>query len=636
MITSKEVFEKRKVNLDEAYQMAMQLVSTPQPDDWDYKALAWCLIDLIKRDSVSSQRQYLAHYKQQLESISIDSRDSILTDQRKYVLSLCSPHIDTIRQAKSLSKEGKHYESADLYKSILRQGETSIEVQTSLAWELYKLTKELTASTPVNLNLAKRYINDYLQLNVEKPSLLHTCFLQLAAKLAAGEGFNIAAFVRLWNLEYLRPEDYQRHISDDGKSYPALAEKVIQQASKVAVKTNDSVRLEYILPYVDNAISRYSDNIWLTFYKAKILLTLGRQLEALSFGITITKAKANDFWAWELLGDISLTTDSDAAFSCYCKALRCSSDINFTTKVKLKLAHQLITKQHLPAAKLEMQQVMEFKEKIGQKTPAGFNEVINQSWYEGTIPAESNQSLYVANSKKAEELLHSQLPWVHVNLGEKYTVPGKENKPKRKLYLGLDTSSVPLEVSVPESKFSFDRLQPGAALKVKGEPDHNKVFQIFVIENRNTDAAWDVFSEKVGVVDHVNRSKNLIHFIVDRSCDGIIPCSEIPESFEEGDAIALKLSRYSTKQGVRHRVLSAQKTEDTPEKSVMRKFSSTVNVSGGMGFTSDDIFIPPPLITKHTIEDGDQVTGTAILGYNKKRSTWGWKAIKVCQQMAIS
>ena len=48
-----------------------------------------------------------------------------------------------------------------------------------------------------------------------------------------------------------------------------------------------------------------------------------------------------------------------------------------------------------------------------------------------------------------------------------------------------------------------------------------------------------------------------------------------------------------------------------------------------MGFTDDGIFIPPPLIRKNNISDGDFVTGKAILNYNQKRSEWGWKAITI-------
>jgi len=47
-----------------------------------------------------------------------------------------------------------------------------------------------------------------------------------------------------------------------------------------------------------------------------------------------------------------------------------------------------------------------------------------------------------------------------------------------------------------------------------------------------------------------------------------------------------------------------------------------------MGFTPDDVFIPPPLMQAQGIADGDQVTGVALLNLNKKRNTWGWKAGK--------
>ena len=70
MVTSKEVFSKRKEGaLDEAYQMATELVSRPGADDWDYKALAWCCIDLIKRDSNAGNPRAIEEYLAHLEKV---------------------------------------------------------------------------------------------------------------------------------------------------------------------------------------------------------------------------------------------------------------------------------------------------------------------------------------------------------------------------------------------------------------------------------------------------------------------------------------------------------------------------------------------------------------------------------------
>lgn len=108
MITSKDVFSKRKEGeLDEAYTMAAELINNPERDDWDIKAFAWCVIDLIKRDVKSGRQQNLSHYTQQLEHLEIDSSDNILIDQREYTLKLCKPSGQDILKAKALSKQAR-------------------------------------------------------------------------------------------------------------------------------------------------------------------------------------------------------------------------------------------------------------------------------------------------------------------------------------------------------------------------------------------------------------------------------------------------------------------------------------------------------------------------------------------------
>ena len=54
--SSKQVFALRKEGkLKEAWDMACQLVSQPQIEDWDLRAFGYCLIDLHKKQSVAAQ-----------------------------------------------------------------------------------------------------------------------------------------------------------------------------------------------------------------------------------------------------------------------------------------------------------------------------------------------------------------------------------------------------------------------------------------------------------------------------------------------------------------------------------------------------------------------------------------------------
>ena len=628
MTSSKEVFAKRKEGaIDEAYQMALLLMSAPHVDDWDFKAFGWCLIDLIKRDSKEGNQQNLAHYRQQLESIKVDPGDDVLQKGIRHALSLCNPHGQLISQAKTLSKEGRHAEAVDLYRKVWASGSADMETQSSLGWELYKLSKQLMALDNVNLGAVKRNLNDYLKLEVEKPSLLHSCFLQLAAKLAGQDKFNMLVFSRLWKLEYLRPEDFERYHGEDGKEYPSLAEKVIQQAGKEAAASDNVQDQNYILPHIDTAVERFPDNIWLKLDKAKVLLAQGRHDDALAFGLEVAKSKVNDYWAWGLLGDIFAGTDSETALSCYCKALLCPADDKYTGKVRLKLAQRMAESDEFAAAKHEVETVLLYREKEDQKIPEVAAGIASQPWFAETQASKSNLGYYKAHASVAESLLFSKMPWIGANVGDKFTVPGKENKPKRKIF--VKTSSVPMEVSIPESKFEYGKLAPGDGLQIKGEFDCNQRFQIYVVEHRSSDTRWDIFPEKIGVVDHVNRDKNVLHFIVDRDLDGVVSFSELASSFREGDAIAVRLSRYSSKNGQVYRVLNAVATDKQPSTQVKKEFCEEVRVSNGMGFTESDIFISPPLVTECKINDDQKISGIAVLNYNKKRASWGWKAISI-------
>lgn len=626
MTTSKDVFAKRKEGaIDEAYQLALQLMASPKVDEWDRKAMGWCLVDIIKRDAQAGHSENLEHYRHQLEGLQVAADDEVLQKGVRNALLLCSPNGQLIKQASTLSKEGRHAEAVTLYRQAGRLGPLDSQVQTNLGWDLYRHARQLLDAEPVDFSGTRRNLHDYLKLDVEKPSLLHTCFLQLAAKVASQERLNLLKFLPLWGLQHLRAEDYQRHRAEDGKEYPSLVEKVIQQAGKEAAASGDTQDLNYILPYLDAAIERFPDNVWLKLDKAKGLMGLGRHDDALAFGIAVTKAKANDYWAWELLGDIVALTDPAAALGCYCKALCCPADDKFTGKVRLKLAQSMIETDDFPAAKLEVETVLRQKEREGMRTPEAAERIASQPWFASTPSNASNADYYRAHAGAAESLLLNQLPWIAANLGDHFVIPNKENKPKRKIF--IETQSDPLEASIPEWKLGRKGLATGDGLRVKGEFDEKNRFQIYAIEARPTQDRWDVFPTRIGVVDHVNKEKQVLHFIVDRTVDAVIPLAELPGPFNEGDSIAVKMSKRSTDKGTVYRVLNAEATHEKPGTQVRKEFNEAVRLSNGMGFTDSDIFIPPPLVVECQLLDGQKVAGTAILNFNKKHRSWGWKAI---------
>lgn len=627
-MTSKEVFDKRRSGaIDEAYGMALRLMENPNHGEWDIKAMSWCLIDLIKRDSKAGQQRNIEVYRQQLEVLETDPKDKVLSGQRDYAMKLCSPNGQLIQRAKLLSNEGKYLEAVNLLWELFNNGDHSDEVQTGLAWGLYRLAKAMLDQDPPNYGKAKSCLNDYFKLNIEKPSVLHSCFLVIADKLVKPDKIKMGPFVRIWGLEYLRPDDYEPFVTNDGETLLSLAERVIQHACKDASKRNAIEDLNYINPYIDECIERCPDNLWLKLSKAKVLNALGLNDMAITFGLEVAKNKAGDYWAWELLGDIHRELSADLMMSCYCKALLCSKDINFVYKVKLKLAGLLVERGDVEKAKLELDEVVEFRTNSDLSIPDDANHLISQDWFENTKPSSSNHQFYLDQALDAEELLYSGLPWKNAVMGEQFTLEHKPGKFRRKIY--VESTGFPFEVVVPESKVLMIEAKPGRCLKLKGEYDDNQRFQVYAVEKRSECADWDIFDERIGVVDHVNTQKELIHFIIDRKLDGVVPFSELNDIFRLGDVIAVRFSEYASKQGTRHRVVTVYKTDKLAPESLLKSFESDVQEENGMGFTDEGIFISPSLMTEHGVQDGDKVSGTAILSYNKKRFKWGWKAIRV-------
>lgn len=74
---------------------------------------------------------------------------------------------------------------------------------------------------------ARRLLAEYLQLGLPRPSRLHSAILSCAVKMAiAFPDFHFVAFLDLWGLENLRPEDSEPLADGEGRRIPPLAERM--------------------------------------------------------------------------------------------------------------------------------------------------------------------------------------------------------------------------------------------------------------------------------------------------------------------------------------------------------------------------------------------------------------------------
>jgi len=630
--TSKDVFAKRRSgSLDEAYEMAKALIDEEKSDDWNIRAIAWCLIDLIKREAKRNNTPQVKDYLLKLNELDVPN-DEILLKQINFVKKLENQKNQLIEKAKTKSKEGDHNEALKIYEEILSTDPRNQKIKESIGWELYHLSKTVKVESKKDVTDIKKIILKYLKLNTERPSLLHSKFLLVAKRIIFKDNFNIINFLKNWDVRNLRDEDFEPYENlKTGKSFPSIAEYTIKKAIKQALRDKDTDFIKKSLNTIDKLISYSEDSFWLEYYKTKCLFIIGKPDEAIKFATKIVKQKINDFWSWELLGDIQLELkNDDNAFSCYCKALIVNSDEKFIQKVRLKVARYLIEKEDFSAAKYEIENIAKNKLNNGYKIPDEVLNIKKKKWYLNTEANKDNSNLYINHVELAELLLFDDIDWIDGCIGDSYTLKGKPGKVRRNIYIKQKDSVYPLEISIAENKIQHININNGEGVKIKGEFTDNNHFMLYRIEEREFDLLWDIFCEDIGIIDHVNHNKKLIHFIVDKEVDSLIYFEYLDKQYKVGDTIAVLLSEKTSSEGKKYKAVHFHETDKSVKDTIVKNFNEKVSVKASMlGFTESNILIDRNLVSNHGIEDGDIVCGVSVLNYNKKRNEWGWKALDI-------
>ena len=628
---------RKSGQLDEAYELAREQMAAPTADDWDIADLGWCLIALVKRHAGDGDQRRLREYLEQLDRLRVPEDNDLLIEQRKRALELADGDRREVMEARRFGKENRHVEAVNAFAALWKRGSLRQDDKLAFGWELFKANQSVfrTATAkdllPGSIETVKRNLSTYLKLGVSETGLLHTCMLQQAERLARGDHLRLVVFARMWDLSTLRAEDYRENRQTDGKVFPPLFETVVQRASKEAVSGGSPAEMRYIQPYLEDALKRYPENVWLKLNMVKLLRELGQMDEARNMATEFARTKAGEYWTWELVGD--LAEDPAMRLSCYAKALTCSTDDTFVTKVRLKFA-ELIAADHPGEARAEVERVIEHRRREVLRVSADAERLSQASWFATASAQIASRAFYDSFKAQAEELLFSHLPWFDASVGDDFVIKGKDgekDRSRRRIY--VRGKPIPLEISVSASHPDVRRLAPGTPVKVQMETSQSEPWKTMVhrIMPRPEGSKDDVLSDCLGVIDHVNPARLLLHYIVDKGIDGTLPLANFAGIPALGDTISVRLVRYHDRNGARTRTLAATPSTQPAPSSIVKPFSEGVEVRNGMGFTSGGIFIPPDIVSAVSIENESEVEGVAVLNFDKKRSTWGWKAIN-CRQ----
>lgn len=721
MATSQEIFALRTAgSLDEAYAMALELIEDNPNDEWNIKAFVITANDKIKLAVEQNNFELSRKIADTLDTIEVNKWDSILFNTKQKALLIAYPEKKVIVQAKEASRNGNHREALILFRQAIELFPDDVDLNTQFAWELQKEGKLIFGTAKIEVQKARKLLAEYIKLKNPRPSLLHSLFLKFADRITDREEFNLISFLKLWDLNKLTEEDFEPYTKDD-KTFPSSAERVIQHSAKLILDKKLNQEVDFFLPFLDVGIQRFQDNIWFPYYKAKLLHLVHRNEEAIEFLIPVVKEKISDYWTWSLLAELLIETDKEKAVSCYCKSLLCKGDDKSIANVRTKFAELLIQKKLWSEAKFEIASAIVAKETEGAKIQDRLRDYQQKDWYKNAADNKSNNDYYNSHKQLAEEFIFHSLPWLDSCLGETFTTPDKPDKPRRKLF--IKHSKEIIEVVISDRKFTTSRnYKEGDSIKVKGEYDKEKTFQIYLLEKRNSQSNWDLFEwcrgnvvqainneagkitawrisavvgevmkegiidvpdirkkfqikeglpvfvklyqkekprsiysfssekesrvhilsisertdgklwdsfqEQVGIVDHINYEKGIAHFIINKRLDSIVKLHQLKEKVEIGTKLSVRLKKVTKDRESYYTVLTCNVTDKEPTETLLRNFNGMVETSGAIGF-ADNVYIESSLMFEYEVEDGNFVNGIAILNYNKRKSSWGWKAIKI-------
>lgn len=514
MSDTREIFSLRKQGqIDAALTMARDYYELNKNDDWAVKAYAWCLYDKIKAFIAVNNYAEAKRLSMALAVLPINEDDDILFTSVQRTLLNVDPNRKLLRDAKSKSEEGNHAEALRIYLEAKNHFPNDKAIDESIAWEIYKLKKNIFDQKPINILEAKKILAEYIRLNNPRPSIIHSSFLRLGDKIIDGDSFNSIQFLKIWDLKNLRAEDFEPNVFE-GKSYPSLAEKVIQHSAKAIIEKKLNSEVDYFLPFLEMGIKKFRDNIWLSYYKVKFLQLTGKNNEALKFIVPIAKLKSDEFWTWGLLGELYFDSDKKKSLSCFCKALLCKAEQKFLGNTRIRLAQLLIDIEKPAEAKYEIDNAIKARLDEGYKVSTLLTNYAQQEWYLKTKSTDTNIDFYRSNKRIAEEILFEDLPWIKANLGEQYTLPDKPDKPRRKLYVSFAENQVE-EISTNAIKIkSLKNKTIGVSLRIKAEKDKDGRTKIYLIEPRDSECTFDVLSRYDGNITKIKRNdKNEIEAI---------------------------------------------------------------------------------------------------------------------------
>ena len=364
----KEVKELRiNGKLQEALEMATADLEADPTNIWNKRSISWVYYEYVKSNASLESYDKFKTYIEKILALELASDEAIMLHENVAI------------------QLGKVVYA--IYKER--------EVDYTKVDQLFELSKKLLIGKPSNAN-----------------SFLIKAFLRGSKTWP-----KIIDFIDLFGFESFQESDFKaeefngRAISSTvEKFYNAYSKKLIDSFKEMNSDREDlHGRINVFLPILDVQISRNPEYQFLPYFKAKLLIQIGKKDEVLSAFLPFAKRKKNDFWVWEVIAETYPKND-EHNFACHCKALSLNSPEEYLVGLRKDFAEMLISKGLYAEAKCEIIKLIETRTKNGWKVPNDVLAITNLPWYKETLENKNNQKFYGQFTDKAEKILFHDTP----------------------------------------------------------------------------------------------------------------------------------------------------------------------------------------------------------------------------------
>ena len=311
---SRTVFElRREGKIQEALNMALQLFQSDPEEAWNQSALAWPLIDMCKAALAQNNLTEAQKYFNQLVAIKFTSVDDIIASQIGFLKPKIDINYSKIQEAENLSKNGNHKLALSTMKAMFTSHQLLDIHHEAYGWVIYRYIKaEEKSATSLEIRSLMR---DYINLSNERPSMLHSTFLNYAINFSKEHyDFNLYNFFLLWEPKNLRLEDVSENYKD-GKKYSPLISRIFKEFIGKKVQVDSKILFEKIPflspvkiiellrePYYWNLFSADKENrkadLWKTFEEYNLLFKnqSGSEIHSKILNSAMFSMKENEEW----------------------------------------------------------------------------------------------------------------------------------------------------------------------------------------------------------------------------------------------------------------------------------------------------------------------------------------------------